>query len=138
MRLLASVLLGTALIATAVPAAARDDKRAARGEAQLAKIVDGRVAGKPVHCLDLNRIQSTEIIEGTAIVYRVYGNQLYVNRPLNGEQTLHADDIPVTKVWNGQVCRLDTINLIDRESRFPSGFVGLGDFVPYTKVPAKR
>lgn len=50
------------------------------GEQQLAKILDGRVAGKPVTCIPLNQAQSTQIIDKTAIIYRV-GSTYYVNRP---------------------------------------------------------
>jgi hypothetical protein len=40
----------------------------------------------------------------------------------------------VTKTFGSQLCSIDTVNLIDRASRFPHGFVSLGQFVPYTKV----
>jgi hypothetical protein len=52
-------------------------------EAQLAKALDGRVAGEPVNCLSLRSIRSSRIIDRTAIVYQV-GNTLYVNRPRAG------------------------------------------------------
>jgi hypothetical protein len=105
------------------------------GEEQLAKILDGRVAGKPVNCIPLNQSQSTQIIDKTAIIYQV-GSTYYVNRPTNAD-TLDSDDILVTKLYSSQLCRLDTVQLRDRT--MPSmwnGFVGLQDFVPYTKPKA--
>lgn len=102
------------------------------GEQQLAKILDGRVAGKPVSCIPLNRSQSTQIIDKTAIVYKV-GGTYYVNRP-NNAQSLDSDDILVTKLYSSQLCRLDTVQLRDRTTpSMWSGFVGLQDFVPYTR-----
>ncbi|NNM76013.1 hypothetical protein HJG53_03705 [Sphingomonas sp. ID1715] len=101
-------------------------------EARLARMLDGRVAGKPVSCLNQRSISSTEIIDDTAIVYRV-GSKLYVNRPRSGADWLHRDDILVTRTIGSQLCSIDTVRLLDRTSMIPAGFVSLGDFVPYTR-----
>lgn len=101
-------------------------------EAQLDKMIGDRVPGTPVHCINLRDIQSSQIIDGTAIVYRI-GSRLYVNRPQSGANWLDDDDILATRTIGSQLCRIDTVNLIDRASRFQRGFVVLGDFVPYTR-----
>ena len=52
---LASILAAAALAATIiVPAAA--GSRQERGEARLAKLLDGREAGKPVDCIQLRSV----------------------------------------------------------------------------------
>ncbi len=126
-------VVGSTLIAASLLAAPTVFAREKlTGEQQLAKILDGRVAGKPVTCIPLNQAQSTQIIDKTAIVYRV-GSTYYVNRPTNADR-LDSDNILVTKLYSSQLCRLDTVQLRDRTT--PSmwnGFVGLQDFVPYTK-----
>jgi hypothetical protein len=121
---LAAALAGTVF----VPAA-----NAARlsPEARLEKLIGDRVPGKPVPCINLRDIQSSEIVDKTAIVYRV-GSKLYVNRP-QGANSLDSDDILVTRTPTGQLCRIDAVHLVDRTARFPHGFVTLGDFVPYTR-----
>ena len=99
---------------------------------ELAKIVKDRVAGKPVHCIDLSQIRSTTIIDKTAIVYDM-GGTIYVNRPAYPE-SLDDDDILVTKTWGSQLCNVDIVQLASRTGgMWWRGFVGLGDFVPYTK-----
>ena len=40
----------------------------------------------------------------------------------------------VTKTTGSQLCDLDIVRLLDRSTRFETGFVGLGKFVPYTKI----
>jgi len=60
-------------------------------DVQLQKMLVGRVAGKPVNCISLAGSNSSEIIDGKAIVYRV-GSRLYVNEPRSGAQSLHRDD----------------------------------------------
>ena len=56
------------------------------------KLLEGRVAGEPQDCIYLPRIRSSQIIDGTAIVYDA-GSTIYVNRPRNGADTLDDDDI---------------------------------------------
>ena len=104
-----------------------------RGEAELAKLLQGRVAGKPVSCIQQGAIQSAEVIGGTAIVYRD-GNRLFVNRPTSGAESLDADDILLTDTHSSELCSIDVVRLIDRTSRFERGFVGLGEFVPYVRA----
>lgn len=106
------------------------------GEAKLAKLLEGRVAGKPVPCINLRGSDSSEIIDGTAIVYKGPGGRYYVNRPRGGADSLRRDDVLVTKTVTAQLCNTDVVTLVDSLSRFQRGFVNLGDFVPYSK--AKR
>ena len=127
MRKIIAVLALTAAASGAATAASLPP------EALLARMLEGRVAGKPVSCISQYNIRSAEIIDGTAIVYRV-GSKLYVNRPRSGASWLDRDDILATRTVGSQLCRVDSVRLIDRASRFPTGFVMLGDFVPYTRV----
>nr|WP_232306998.1 hypothetical protein [Sphingomonas sp. Y57] len=112
----------------ALPAhAARPDP-----EARLAKALEGREAGKPVDCIPLRQIQSTEIFDRTAILYKV-GGIWYLNRPASGTNFLDRDDILLTDTHSPNLCSIDIVRLIDQSTRFPSGSLGLGKFVPYTK-----
>lgn len=123
-----SVLLGVA--ATIVAGSAVGHARNAPGE-QLRKLVAERLAGQPTSCISLFGSPSSQIIDGTAIVYRT-GGTLYVNRP-SGANTLRSDDILVTRPFGSQLCRADSVRLLDRNSGFQRGFVVLNDFVPYKK-----
>jgi hypothetical protein len=124
-------LMVAGALLVAGPATATN-KTVARGEAALAKTLAGRTAGKPVQCLSLQQVQGTQIYDGTAIVYRAGRDTLYVNRTQDA-RFLRDDDIPVVRVYGSQVCRLDTIRLLDRSTRFERGLAILGDFVPYAK-----
>jgi len=125
------MLLAAVTLASPAIAARRDAP-----DVQLQKMLVGRVAGKPVNCISLSGSNSSEIIDGKAIVYRV-GSRLYVNEPRSGAQSLQRDDILVTRTTGSQLCSIDTVRLIDRGSRFPRGFVSLGQFVPYSKIKAR-
>lgn len=102
------------------------------GEEQLAKLLEGRVAGKPVNCISLPNVQSSRVIDKTAIVYGS-GSTIYVQRPKTGAESLDSNDVLVTNLTSSQLCSIDTVQLHDRNGFFWRGFVGLDKFVPYTK-----
>jgi hypothetical protein len=123
-----TLVIAAILVAAPATAAKRDTP-----DQQLTKLLAGRVAGKPTNCITLSGTQSSQIIDGKAIVYRV-GSRLYVNTPRSGAESLDDDDILVTRTIGSQLCSIDTVNLIDRGSRFQRGFVILGPFVPYERA----
>ncbi len=130
MRHLIPALLAAAAIAATPTASARE--RLAP-EDQLAKLLEGRVAGEPQNCISLPAARSSQIIDRTAIVYKV-GSTLWVNRPKGGAESLDDDDILVTRTTGSQLCSIDVVELHDRTSHFYSGFVSLGEFVPYKRA----
>lgn len=105
-------------------------------EAEIGKALTGRTAGKPVDCLDLNRIRSSRIIDRTAILYETDGGTLYLNRPVSGAGQLRRGLTLVTDTHSSQLCSVDTVRLVDLPGHIDSGWVGLGTFVPYAK-PAR-
>jgi hypothetical protein len=120
------------LAAGTAPAAPRLDP-----ETRLARALEGRVPGEPVRCISLRNIRSSQIIDETAILYDA-GGTIYVNRPREGRESLDRDDILVTKLYSSQLCNVDVVHLHDRTSNFQTGFVFLGDFVPYRRASSAR
>jgi hypothetical protein len=127
------MLTALATLAATAAQSARPPEPNPRGQAALAKLIADKTAGKPINCINLSDIRSTQVLDGTAIVYQVGGGKLYVNRPEIGGESLDSDDILVTRTSSNQLCRIDTVRLVARGSLFERGFVGLGDFVPYSK-----
>ena len=128
MRKLLALVIGGALLATGPAQAERRDP-----QAQLARVLDGRVAGEPVDCISLNRVRSSRIIENTAIVYDA-GSTIYVNRPRSGADSLDRWDTMVVRPFGSRLCSVDTVRMVDPTSHIMTGIVFLGDFVPYTRV----
>jgi hypothetical protein len=104
-----------------------------KGERQLAKALEGRVAGAPVDCIDLQRIRSSRIIDRTAIVYDA-GRTLYVNRPRGGARALKDWDVMVTRPFGSRLCSVDVVHIYSPGSNMLGGIVFLGDFIPYKRV----
>ena len=130
------LLIGSILLAAA-PAQAERAPRAT-GEEKLARVLEGRVAGEPVDCVNMRQIRSTRIIDGTAIVYEASGGKLYVNRPESGAESLNDWDVMVTNTHSNRLCDIDVVRLVNRHGGFNTGLVFLGRFVPYTKPKADR
>lgn len=129
--------IGIALIAATLAAGATSAQARPRltGEEQLAKMLEGREAGKPVSCISMSDSRDQTVIDKTALVYKS-GNTLWVNRPRNADQ-LDDDDILITYPNGGSFCRLDRVQTVDRPGHFVTGILMLDDFVPYRRVAAR-
>ena len=127
MRKLITFLAGTLMLGGIAQAKPQDR------EEELARAIQGRVAEAPVQCIDLHRVRSSRIINGTAIVYDA-GSVIYVNRPENGADQLNQWDTMVTRTPSTRLCNIDTVTMINRASQHFTGVVFLGDFVPYRRV----
>ena len=121
-KTIAAVLAAATVLSLSVSADARPK---IMPEAKLAKMLDGRVAGKPQDCIFLPSIRGSRIVDNTAIVYDA-GRTLWVNRPRSGAESLDDDDILVTRLHSSSLCSIDIVELHDRYGNFYSGFVGLG------------
>lgn len=131
MKTFATILAGAALAVSGV-AAASAETLAERGEARLAKMLEGHVAGEPVSCITANRSRNLQVIEHVGVVYDD-GDTIYVARPSN-PRSLGSMDVPVIERFGSQLCKQDLTKTIDRYNGHVSGVVFLSDFVPYTKT----
>ena len=127
-KFIAALAISALALTTGAGVAAKDKKT---GEEKLAKILDGRVAGKPVDCIHTWRSGNLSIVDNTAIVYRD-GRTIYVNRTQHPEDLDWNDVLVIKRFDSGQLCKLDNVTTIDRGSGITTGVVFLTDFVPYT------
>src|SRR5204863_8071267 len=106
-----SILLAASLAAlsASAPAAAPDR------EAELERALHGRVAGEPVHCIDMLRVRGSTIIPGTEVIYDAV-IILYVNRPESGADSVDRLDMLVTRFYTPQLCNSDTVDLVESGS----------------------
>lgn len=102
-----------------------------RAEARLAKLIEGRVPGKPQSCIPAQISNRLQVLDQTAVVYDG-GDTVYVSRPAD-PRSLDSDDILIINRFGSQLCKQDVIRTVDRTMGFTTGVVFLGDFVPYTR-----
>jgi hypothetical protein len=102
------------------------------GQQELAKLLEGRVAGEPQDCVSTFPTRHLRVIDKTALVYDA-GSTIYVNVPAN-PASLDEDDAMVVSQFGTHLCRQDVITTHDRYAGFQTGTIFLGDFVPYRKA----
>lgn len=102
-----------------------------RAEAQLARMLEGRVAGQPRSCITVFDLGRLRILDRTAVVYDA-GETIWVSRP-SEPATLDTRDIVVIQRTGSQLCKQDVIRTVDRTSHITTGVVFLDDFVPYRR-----
>nr|WP_294850804.1 hypothetical protein [uncultured Sphingomonas sp.] len=104
------------------------------GEEKLAKLLAGRVAGPPQNCITTWPNSEMKTIDRTAYVFG-RGNVVYVNRTQHPVDISDNNIMVIRRFGTGtQLCSSDVITTIDRSSRFYSGNIFLGDFIPYRKA----
>jgi len=122
-----AALAGLAL--TAGPAVARERLT---GDEKLAKLLEGRVAGKPQSCINTRVNNDSQVIDRTALIYG-RGRTIWVNVPTNARD-LDDGDALLIRQFGSNLCRQDIVSTIDTSSHMYTGNLFLTDFVPYTKV----
>ncbi|CAM3975483.1 hypothetical protein NOLU111490_00740 [Novosphingobium lubricantis] len=130
---LSRIAMGLAAGSLLLAGAAADAKPDLTPEQQLARKLEGRVAGKPVDCIYLPAVRQSRIYDRTAITYES-GGTIWVNRPVSGASSLDNNNVMVTQPMGSQLCSVDIVRMFDNNFWFWRGTVGLGQFVPYTKA----
>ena len=124
----------SAAVAVLAMTGAADARPRQAGEAQLAKLLQGRVAGKPTSCIRTLPSGDMTIIDGTAIVFG-RGETIYVNRTEFPDSIDDTDALVIRKFGSpSQLCRTDVVTTVDSRSHFYTGNVMLSNFIPYRRV----
>jgi hypothetical protein len=130
MRGLTIALLASATL-SACTTAPEPRMRSAEAEAQLTKMLAGKVAGAPLNCLPSLRADNMTVIDDNTVLFRdgrtVYRNDfngLGCNRLGNG-YTL------VTRTTGSSLCSGDIAQVVDLASGMQIGGCAFGEFVPY-------
>lgn len=132
MRKIARAALAVSLSALVASPAAAAPERTDRGEARLAKMLDGRVAGAPEDCIRDFAQEGMTAIDGVGFVFR-RGDTLWVNRPA-AANFVDDGDLPVIEKWSSsQLCVHDRVEMRDRLSLIPGPVLTLGEFVPFRR-----
>ena len=127
------IAAGAALALTGTAAAASGSGTNAKGEARLARMLEGRTAGAPVSCIDTMRSNKMEVIDGVAVVYDA-GKTIYVARPTDPRMLGASDALVIDRFSGSRLCVQEAMKTIDRYDHFHTGVVFLRSFVPYTKA----
>ena len=120
-----------ALAALAITAPASAERLT--GEEQLAKLLEGRVAGEPTNCVPSRLDARIYMIDKTALIYDT-GRTIYVNYTAHPE-TLDSNDTLVIKDSTSSFCRTTQVDMRSPSSLDMPGYpIFLTDFIPYKRA----
>jgi hypothetical protein len=132
----ALILLG-ATLAGCSAAAEQQPIRSPQGQEQYQRLIQGKVAGKPISCLPSYRANDTIVIDEQTVAFRVAGgSEVYIVHMLGGCTNLgRSDYVMLTKqVGPSGLCRGDIAQIVDPINRITVGSCTFGDFIPYTRA----
>lgn len=129
----AGVLASCATTGTPAP-------RSVAAQAELSRLLDGRVAGRAQSCLPTYRSQDMVVIDENTILFRDGGNRVWrtdLRGPCNGLG--RPGTALLTKQFGGTgLCSGEIAQVIDTSQGFTVGTCAIGEFVPYTGPGVSR
>ncbi len=126
-------LILLALLASCGLAATEQSPRTERAQTRLTQALDGLVAGPPRRCVPSSDSRNPEIIDRGTILFANGSGLVYRNDPEGGCPGLGAGRIIVSMSPGSQLCRGDTIRIVDQLSGSVVGACAYADFVPYRR-----
>jgi len=127
-------LSGAALLSASCSTAPAQQARDPKAAQELARALQGRVAGPPVSCIPNFRGQARmEVIDDYTILFRD-GGTVYVQNPRGGCPGIDGRYTLVTRQYGSQqLCAGDINQLVDLTTKIQGGSCVFGPFVPYRK-----
>lgn len=95
--------------------------------------LEGRVAGKPATCIDLDFSTSPQIVDAHTILYRQSGKRIWKTGPVGDCPSLRPFDTLIVDAYGTRICRNDRFRTVQNGMSIPSGYCRFRDFTPYDK-----
>ncbi|MES2987072.1 MAG: DUF6491 family protein [Pseudomonadota bacterium] len=128
-----AVVMGALALAGCAATAQPQSKVQERAGRELAKALEGRVAGEPRDCISAMGTSGPQIIDGRTMLYR-QGSKVWRNDLPTSCPGLDDDDLLVIELWGSQICRNDHFRANSRTSMIPGPSCRFGKFTPYVKA----
>ena len=101
--------------------------------AELARQLQGRVAGEPVSCVATRAGHGLTIIDRGTVAFGG-GGTLWVNRLASDCPSLRPFDTLIVETHGARYCRGDHVRALPSGTSIPGPICVLGDFVPYRRA----
>jgi hypothetical protein len=136
LTLACSAILASTLGLAACATTSEPRERSPEAQRELARFLDGKVAGQSQTCLPTFRTQDQVIIDERTILYRDGSNRVWrteMNGPCSGLGR-PGTAIVTRQFGGGNLCRGEIAQIVDTAAGFTVGSCSFGDFVPYTRA----
>ncbi|MEO5493764.1 MAG: hypothetical protein ABIR08_07030 [Sphingomonas sp.] len=91
----------------------------------------GRIAGKPVDCVDQSQLGGPDIVDNRTILYRQSLRRIWRNDLPAACAGLRPNTTLIVDIYGSQLCRNDHFRTRDTGSIIPGPICRLGKFTPY-------
>jgi Family of unknown function (DUF6491) len=136
MRGFALLLLAATLASCAAPEPYRQSPQA---QQDLQRLLAGKIAGKPISCLQTTYTDDMQIIDGRNVAFKQGSRAVYLMRLTEGCHLLGAGGYALLSHQFGGMgyCQGDIARVLDTTSRMTVGSCGIEQIVPYTVAGAR-
>lgn len=126
--------LALMLAAPAVHSGTSEIKLSEKEQAKFDKKIEGRVAGKPVSCINRHNQRDLTVVGDKYLIYQRGRNAktIYVNEPYGGCHGADRNAL-VTSRTLSSLCRGEIAQVIDQTTGSFHASCAFGAFVPYSK-----
>jgi len=108
-----------------------------KGQARLAQLLDGKVAGTPQSCLPSWRTHNMIAIDDSTLVFEDSPGRVWLQKPKNPCNLISMGPYALlTRDTIGQLCNGDIAQVVDTMNQTNVGSCVMGDFVPYVRPGA--
>lgn len=128
----AMMMAGALALAGCAASAQMQASEAAEAQKDLAKALEGRVAGEMRDCISASSANGPQIIDSKTLLYRD-GSRIWRNDIEGTCPSLREGNPIVIEIHGSQLCRMDKFRVIEPGSSIPSSFCFLGKFTEYKK-----
>jgi len=132
-----SLLVASGLLASCTTAP-QPTQRSAGKQAELAQLLAGKVAQRPISCLPHYRSSDMRVIDDDTIAFRDGSRRTYVAH-MNGGCSNLADGsfaLVTHQFGSPDLCSGDIARVVDTMNGVTVGSCAFGDFTPYVRLAA--
>jgi hypothetical protein len=128
-----AILAGMAALAGCAASPQMQASQQARSEREIARALDGRLAGAPVDCISDRGMQGPQVIDANTILYRESGRRIWRNDLEAACPALSPTTTMIVEIHGAQLCRNDRFRVVEPGTSIPSAYCRLGRFTPYMR-----
>ena len=134
MRRLATIAFAASGLAACTANMAQPYQRSQKSEIEIQKALAGKVAGKPVSCLQSTNSGNMQIVDDYTILFHD-GSRVYLQQPQGGCSPLGSGHYTlVTRSFGGMgLCQGDIARVVDLQGGFEVGSCAFNSFIPYER-----
>lgn len=115
-------------------AVATEPMRDMRAETRLARLLDGKVAGRTMACINQRDAMDQRIIDERTIVYRVGRGRLYRNDIPGGCPRLDSRSTLIRRTTSPSICSGEIFEVRDAALGTSYGSCTFGEFTEYRRA----